>query len=116
SAGGITLLGHSIGGMVAQEVAARRPDLIERLVLCGTSPAFGKPGGDWQRAFIAQRTAPLDKGCSMADMANSLVPGMAGPAADPEGIAAAIACMSQVSPAVYRHALEALVTFDRKAA
>src|SRR5690606_26516631 len=96
--------------------AARRPDLIERLVLCGTSPAFGKPGGDWQRAFIAQRTAPLDNGRSMAEMAHDLVPKMTGPEAEPEGIATAIACMSQVSPATYRHALKALVTFDRKAA
>ena len=35
------LVGVSMGGMVAQEVVARRPDLVSRLVLCGTSPAFG---------------------------------------------------------------------------
>lgn len=113
---GAILLGHSIGGMVAQEVAARRPELVERLILCGTSPAFGKPDGDWQRAFIAQRTAPLDQGLSMADMATLLVPRMAGPEADPAGVATAIACMGQVSAATYRRALEALVTFDRRAA
>ncbi|MEY2954383.1 MAG: hypothetical protein RLZZ401_2470, partial [Pseudomonadota bacterium] len=43
---GIILLGHSMGGMVAQEVVARRPDLVSRLILSGTSPAFGrKPDG-----------------------------------------------------------------------
>jgi len=46
-----------MGGMVAQEVVARRPDLVHRLVLCGTSAAFGKPDGDWQQAFVASRMA-----------------------------------------------------------
>ena len=60
--GSVILLGHSMGAMVAQEVVARRPELVNRLILCGTSPSFGKPDGDWQRGFIAQRTAPLDAG------------------------------------------------------
>lgn len=32
------LLGHSMGGMIAQLVAVNRPDLVERLVLIGTHP------------------------------------------------------------------------------
>jgi pimeloyl-ACP methyl ester carboxylesterase len=113
--GSVILLGHSMGGMVAQEVLARRPELVNRLILCGTSPAFGKPDGDWQRDFVAQRTAPLDAGQSMAEMAEALVPQMTGPAALPEGVALAKHCMAQVSPATYRRALQALVTFDRRA-
>jgi 3-oxoadipate enol-lactonase len=34
----VALVGHSMGGMVAQEVMVRRPDLVRRLVLSGTSP------------------------------------------------------------------------------
>ena len=37
------LLGLSMGGMVAQVVAHRRPELVRRLVLAGTTPA-GDPG------------------------------------------------------------------------
>lgn len=111
----VILLGHSMGGMVAQEVVARRPDLVNRLILCGTSPSFGKPDGDWQREFIAQRTAPLDAGQSMADLAEVLVPQMVGPASLPEGVRLATHCMSQVPGSTYRRALEALVTFDRRA-
>jgi 3-oxoadipate enol-lactonase len=111
----VILLGHSMGGMVAQEVVARRPELVGRLVLCGTSPAFGKPDGDWQREFVASRTAPLDAGQTMADLAATLVPQMIGPGSLPEGVSLATHCMTQVNPSTYRRALEALVTFDRKA-
>lgn len=110
----VILLGHSMGGMVAQEVVARRPDLVSKLVLCGTSPAFGKPDGEWQREFIAQRTAPLDAGKSMADLAEVLVPQMVGPGSLPEGVRLATHCMSLVPAATYRRALECIVTFDRR--
>lgn len=116
---GITLLGHSMGGMVAQEVIARRPDLISRLILSGTSPAFGrKPDGSyaeaWSAKFVSDRQAPLDAGKSMADVANVLVPQMVGPGALPEGVKLAMRCMGDVPAATYRRALEALITFDRQ--
>ncbi|MGE0329226.1 MAG: alpha/beta fold hydrolase [Ramlibacter sp.] len=113
--GPVTLLGHSMGGMVAQEVVARRPDLVSRLILCGTSPSFGKPDGDWQREFISQRTAPLDAGQTMAGLAEVLVPQMVGPGSLPEGVKLAAHCMAGVNPATYRRALECIVTFDRRA-
>lgn len=112
---GITLLGHSMGGMVAQEVVARRPELVSQLILCGTSPSFGKPDGDWQQQFISQRTAPLDAGKTMADLAEVLVPQMIGPGSLPEGVKLATHCMGLVPAATYRRALEAIVTFDRRA-
>jgi len=112
----VALLGHSMGGMVAQEVVARRPELVGKLILCGTSPSFGKPDGDWQREFIAQRTAPLDAGQTMGQLAEVLVPQMIGPGSLPEGVRLAMHCMAQVSPATYRRALECIVSFDRRAA
>jgi 3-oxoadipate enol-lactonase len=110
----VTLVGHSMGGMVAQEVMARRPELIQNLVLCGTSAAFGRANGDWQRQFVDQRMAPILAGQTMAELARQLVPAMAGPRALPEGLRLAEHCMAGVSPGTYRRALEALVTFDRR--
>ncbi len=111
----VTLLGHSMGGMVAQEVAARRPELINKLILCGTSPTFGKPGGAWQRDFMAERTAALDAGKSMAQLAELLVPQIVGPGSLPEGVRLATHCMSLVPASTYRRALEAMLAFDRRA-
>jgi pimeloyl-ACP methyl ester carboxylesterase len=38
----IDAVGHSMGGLVAQEVALARPDLVRRLVLAGTGPRGGE--------------------------------------------------------------------------
>jgi 3-oxoadipate enol-lactonase len=112
----LVLVGHSMGGMIAQAVVALRPELVHGLVLVATSPAFGRAEGSWQREFLEQRLAPLERGVPMAELADTLVAGMVGPAASAEAIAHARAIMAGVSAATYRHALTALVSFDARAA
>ena len=38
----VDVVGHSMGGLVAQEVALARPELVRRLVLAGTGPRGGE--------------------------------------------------------------------------
>ncbi|VVE32513.1 alpha/beta hydrolase [Pandoraea aquatica] len=116
------LVGHSMGGMVVQELMARgAPSTrdVVGLVLCGTSPAFGKPDGDFQREFVRQRTAPLDAGKTLREMAEAIVPGMLG---EPDDVtrasahALAVDAMGALTPPAYRAALQALVGFEQRAA
>jgi pimeloyl-ACP methyl ester carboxylesterase len=108
------VVGHSMGGMVAQELVASFPDRVAALVLFATSPAFGASGSDWQRQFLADRLRPLDEGKTPADLAPALVAGIVGDEPDRQGVARAVECMSAIKPDAYRAALHCLVTFDRR--
>ena len=109
------VVGHSMGGMVAQALAALVPERLRALVLACTSPAFGKPDGDWQARFVRERLAPLDAGGGMAALAAQLVPGMVAPGTPPAAVAEAQAVMARVPEATYRAVLAAIVAFDRRA-
>ncbi len=110
------LVGHSIGGMIAQEFLAANPGVARAVALVATSPAFGRPDGAWQQAFLRARLAPLDAGQTLPELAPEIVRGLVGPAARAEGIEQATRCMAAVPAAAYRAALACLVTFDRRAA
>ncbi len=109
------LLGHSMGGMIAQELAALHPSLVHGLVLYSTSPAFGKADGAWQQQFLQSRFAPLDQGLGMDGLAGKIVPSMFAPSADPARLAEATALMARVPVGSYRAALAAIVSFNRLA-
>lgn len=104
----VVLVGHSMGGMIAQETYARYPQLVRAMALCFTSPAFGGGSSEFTRQFIAARIGPLDQGKSMADIAAQLIPTMG----SNSGLAEQI--MAGVPPDTYRKAVQLLTTFDRR--
>jgi pimeloyl-ACP methyl ester carboxylesterase len=113
--GPVVLVGHSMGGFIAQEAYALQPSAVRALVLAFTSPAFGRSEGEFQREFVRQRTAPLDEGKSMADIAAALMPGMRGSRAAPGSLDLAERIMGGVPAQTYRRAVQMLTTFDRRA-
>jgi len=104
----VVLVGHSMGGYVAQEAYARHPGLIRALALCFTSPAFGGDGSVFAKQFIAARIGPLDQGRTMAEIAAQLIPTMGSNSKLAEQI------MAGVPPDTYRKAVRLLTTFDRR--
>jgi len=104
----VVLVGHSMGGLIAQETYARHPKLIKALALCFTSPAFAGGSSDFTKQFIAARIGPLDEGKTMAQIAAKLIPTMGSNSKLAEQI------MAGVPPDTYRKAVKLLTTFDRR--
>jgi pimeloyl-ACP methyl ester carboxylesterase len=107
------LVGHSLGGMIAQETAARFPQRVSGLVLFATSAAFGGKDDKFKNEFLAQRLAPLDAGKSMPEIAEELTKGLFGPHPPEAARRRAIASMGAIPTTSYRAALECIVTFNR---
>jgi 3-oxoadipate enol-lactonase len=106
-----SLVGLSLGGMVAQHAALLHPERVDRLVLMATSPRFGFDGtrpDEWRAA----RLAPLDAGEEPADFAAAVLRGVAGPRISDAALAAQIAAMARIPAAGLRAMIECLVTHD----
>jgi 3-oxoadipate enol-lactonase len=110
------LVGHSIGGMIVQQLLTKHPRIAHAVVLAQTSPAFGKPDGDWQKSFIEARLGPLDRGETMVSLAPTLVRELVGDDPDVNGMELARNCMAAVPDATYRATMLALMGFDLRGA
>lgn len=108
------VLGHSIGGMLAQEFAITHPDRVNRLVLYATTPSFGGRDPSFAQQFLADRLAPLDAGKTMMDLAQESMAAMLGTHASYGAAAAAINAMASVPQAAYRETVRCLTTFNRR--
>jgi len=116
----IHLVGHSMGGMVAQEFLRRDARRVASVCLYATSPGLAQPetpealqaARERVRDFMARRIGPLDAGKTMRDMAESLLDQLLSPRASEAARAAAIESISSVPPSVYRDAMRCILSFD----
>lgn len=110
----IDLIGHSTGGMLAQDFALRFPERVRALVLYATTPAFGGRDPSFAEAFLRDRLSPLDAGQDMAALARASMPPMLRPGTPEERVREAIEAMAEVPEPAYRATVRCLTTFNRR--
>lgn len=110
----VHLLGHSIGGMVAQACYHRHPARFASLILSATSAGFGSPDPAWQAEFVRQRTEPLTGVTRFADAAPALLGQFIGPAITAEMRAIGLLAAARVNRTSYLDYMRLLASFDRK--
>ncbi len=111
----VHLVGQSIGGMIAQEVAIHVPSRVASLGLIATTPAFGGRDDSFKQAFMAARLGLLDEGTDMATMAERAIPAIIGPSASGRMQQIAIDAMGRIDETAFRQVISCLVTFNRRA-
>ena len=109
------VVGHSMGGMIAQRAWFYARSMIHGYVLSATSAAFGRPDGDWQKDFVRQRVAPLDAGRSIADYAPEMLRAMMKPGAEGDAVELVIATVQRMREETFRAAIAAIAGFDGRA-
>jgi 3-oxoadipate enol-lactonase len=107
------VVGISMGGMVAQYLAALHPDTVASLTLLSTSPAFGLDGtrpDEWRSA----RLAPLDAGQQPADFSERVLRSIAGPSITAAAFVGQQAAMARITADALRRSIDCLVTHDSR--
>nr|BAR45491.1 S33 family peptidase [uncultured bacterium] len=108
------VLGHSIGGMIAQEFYHRHPQRVQSLILSATSAAFGSTDQAWKDEFIRQRIDALQPYSRFSDAAPTMLDGFTSP--DIESTYRALAQLSAASIDKQRYLdyMRLLTTFNRQ--
>jgi 3-oxoadipate enol-lactonase len=102
----VHLVGLSMGGRIARNVALRFPERLKSLILVSTTPGFDAMSVDEVRRFVTERKAPITP-----DSVRKLL----GSRAEPGAFDALWQSMSAMREDSYRKTLEASVAQDRGA-
>ena len=112
SLGPVVVIGHSLGGMIAQELALRAGDRVRGLVLCNTIPGVTEGAREFNPVL-----ADLAESTGSAAVADALLPAMLGPKPLENTDRARerfLADMRAADPASLAAAFRAVVTFDAR--
>jgi len=106
------VMGHSMGGMIAQRAWLQAQGRIHAYVLSATSAAFGQPGGQWQQDFVRARLAPLDAGRSIPDYAPEMLRKMMAAGASGPAVDLLIATVASMREDTFRAAVAAIAGYE----
>jgi pimeloyl-ACP methyl ester carboxylesterase len=112
SLGPVVLIGHSLGGMIAQELALRAGDRVRGLVLCNTIPGVTDGAREFNPVL-----ADLAESSGSVAVAEALLPAMFGPQPLENTERARqrfLADMASADPASLAAAFRAVVGFDAR--
>jgi len=107
-----SVVGLSMGGYVAQQLAADHPHRIDRVVLAATSSRFGRGDQTFTQRFLESRLGPIEAGQTPASLAPTIGPSLLSEDVAADAIVNVVRSMSRISPDAYRRALACLVTWD----
>src|SRR5438105_6615651 len=114
----VHLVGHSMGGMVAQEFLRQRASRLASVCLYATNPGIARPETPEAREvararadeFVRRRLGPIDAGMTMREMAQMLLEQLLAPNASRSARIAAVASVSAVPSDVYRQAMRCFLS------
>lgn len=106
------VMGHSMGGMVAQNAWLYARQHIHGYVLSATSASFGKTDGDWQKDFVRQRVAPLDAGQSIPEYTPQMLRSMMAAGAHGSDIDLLITTVAGMREETFRAAIAAIAGYE----
>jgi pimeloyl-ACP methyl ester carboxylesterase len=106
------VLGHSMGGLVAQRIQRIAPGITDGLILSSTVHTYHHSDDEWQAEFQRTRVAPLMEGGSIADHAPELLRSMVGPNAGGPDFELVLDTVRRMRTAPFLAAMRAIASYD----
>jgi len=108
-----TIVGLSMGGMIAQEFYRRYAGYVHSLILCSTNAGVGVDLSPTQkREFVAMRNGPLREGGEPVDLIPAMRAVLFGEAPPAAALAAIEQSVATLRKASYMKAVAAMIEFD----
>ena len=107
----VTLVGHSLGALMATRAAVQRPEQVKRLVLLSPAQGYARASEEERAKKLGDRLNNLNT-LGVQGMAQKRGAAMLSPSAEAERVAYVQSIMAQVHPAGYTQASHLLVGGD----
>ncbi len=110
----LSILGHSLGGMLAIDYVCRDISNIRKICLIGTTPYFGGRSKEFEDEFLRVRLEPIKSGMPMSQLAKISAKKLTGPGVSDEVLRKIEKQIGSVKPETWEVSLRSLIGFNRK--